>query len=502
MANILTMIKKAKENRKQTMQKNQLMTWDYVIIGAGIIGVQTFRILSNKGFKVLLIDSNDFSSGTSSNSGMLIWGGLLYLKTMDIKSILNFSRSRDRLIDKDTKNIKVLPVTYLSNKKNIFVDLALWFYWMMSFFKRKQPYRNTQLIEGGEFNKKYQYKHVFEEALIQSSDSRYVIDLLMANLNQNPNSQAHNYLELINGKFEHSNWELTLNDKICGKKANIVTKNVINCAGVGVDNVNEILEIQDSPYRHLWSKGVYLNLVRNQNHKSMLIFDDPNNDDVLTFCPVGNVSFFGPTEENIDKDRSTAFQLTNNDISQLKSNYLFCTGKNLKREDIVAFRVGIRSLCVPRSYSDQGYTLGISRRSKIYHLPQKNYAAAYGGKFTGSYKLAKKIVKCFDVKNVPPETRVTSYWQSKYCQSQTIDTTTAVMREQCWTLKDYLRHRTFIHQSVPNGGFGLNFEFREKLAKLSVNFLDDPACFDVEFEAYLAEQQELNTLFEESMNGN
>ncbi len=490
-------IEKARVNRKLALKEAAEKTWDYVVIGSGITGAQTFRVLAAKGYKVLMLDASDFSSGTSSSSGMLIWGGLLYMKYLDFKSVFKFSTSRDRLIKQDTENVKVLPVSYLTDKSKPHTGMALWIYWLFSMFRRKRPSRQSLCTNDGIFLRKYKYQRVFEEAIIQQSDARYVMDLILHSLTQGKSSRAFNYLELVSGKFNHDSWKLCLSDKIQGEVLTLTTSNVINCAGVGTDVVNQRLDVHDSPYRHLWSKGVYLNLVRDKAHQTMFIFDDPEKNDVMTFCPAGEVSFFGPTEDNIDKDRDVAGKLTFADITQLKQKYEACTGEKLNRHDVVSFRMGVRPLCVPRNTSHDKHTLSISRNSNLHHVPSMNFAAVYGGKFTGSYMLAKKTAKLFGIKNIPAEQGMPASQQGGEENTNLVDPQTAVLHEQCWTLKDYLRNRTFVNQSVPNGGFGINFEFKEKLENLSMHFADELASLDVSVNAYLNEQVQINELFNE-----
>jgi len=497
----MSIIETAKEQRQSKIHKCKSQTWDFVVIGAGITGIQTFRVLASKGLKVLIIDSGDFSSGTSSNSGMLIWGGLLYLKSLDFKSVFKFSKSRDSLIKNDPENIKALGVTYLYDNKKILTEIAMWFYWFISFFQRKTPRSGIQLKGSGLFKRKYRRSSQFEEALIQSSDSRYSIDLLTSCLLKQANSQAFNYLSLKKGNHADSVWNLTLFDKINGQSIDINATNVINCGGIYVDEINNLLGIKKSPYRHLWSKGMYLNLIRKNNHNDMLIFDDPEKDDVLTFCPVGAVSFFGPTEDNIDNDKRKAHQITNEEIRELSRKYEVLTGEKMKRSDIVSFRLGIRPLCVPSHFSGNGYTLGISRNSKIFHIKDRHFSAVYGGKFTGSYELAIKTAKDFGVDNIPTDKGFIPYWKSADKKLKHIEPEMAVLQEQCWTLKDYLRNRTFIHQSVANGGFGLNFEFKEKLNDLSNLFLQELASKDVSWNAYYQEQACLNELLKDEIDG-
>jgi glycerol-3-phosphate dehydrogenase len=54
--------------------------WDVIIIGAGINGTGIARDAAVRGLKVLLLEKEDISSGTSAWSSQLVYGGLRYLE--------------------------------------------------------------------------------------------------------------------------------------------------------------------------------------------------------------------------------------------------------------------------------------------------------------------------------------------------------------------------------------------------------------------------------------
>jgi len=53
--------------------------WDMIVIGGGITGAGIFRSAVSAGLKTLLVEAQDFSSGTSSHSSKLVHGGFRYL---------------------------------------------------------------------------------------------------------------------------------------------------------------------------------------------------------------------------------------------------------------------------------------------------------------------------------------------------------------------------------------------------------------------------------------
>ncbi len=71
--------------------------YDIAIIGGGINGVGIARDAAMRGFKVLLLEKNDFGSGTSSWSSRLIHGGLRYLEYGEFPLVFESLHERRRL---------------------------------------------------------------------------------------------------------------------------------------------------------------------------------------------------------------------------------------------------------------------------------------------------------------------------------------------------------------------------------------------------------------------
>jgi glycerol-3-phosphate dehydrogenase len=72
--------------------------WDIVVIGGGITGAGILREAVRSGLRALLIEGNDFSSGTSSRSSKLVHGGLRYLRDAKLRLTLVSVRERETLL--------------------------------------------------------------------------------------------------------------------------------------------------------------------------------------------------------------------------------------------------------------------------------------------------------------------------------------------------------------------------------------------------------------------
>ena len=82
-----------------------------IVVGGGIIGAGILREAARLGLKALLVERNDFASGTSSHSSKLIHGGLRYFVQGQIKLMRESVRARELLLRDGPPLVK--PIGYL-----------------------------------------------------------------------------------------------------------------------------------------------------------------------------------------------------------------------------------------------------------------------------------------------------------------------------------------------------------------------------------------------------
>jgi glycerol-3-phosphate dehydrogenase len=85
--------------------------YDLVVIGGGITGAGVLREAVRTGAKVLLVEQEDYASGTSSRSSKLVHGGLRYLKGGHWRLTLESVRERERLL-RDAPGL-VVPLPFV-----------------------------------------------------------------------------------------------------------------------------------------------------------------------------------------------------------------------------------------------------------------------------------------------------------------------------------------------------------------------------------------------------
>lgn len=238
--------------------------FDVVILGGGINGAGLFRDLCEQGIDCLIVDKNDFGSGTSAAPSRLIHGGLKYLETGEFRLVAQSTLERNLLLRNAPHLIRPLPTvipifswtkgigaairTFFGAKSAprsrgvllIKIGLALYdFYgsrgkmmprhrlWPRSAALKKLPSLTPRIVAAGSY---YDAKVAAPE--------RLVWELIRDGLAVNPQSQARNFTEL-QGQEEGR----LLFKAFDGTAFSVRPRLVVNAAGPWIDRVNSLLGI-------------------------------------------------------------------------------------------------------------------------------------------------------------------------------------------------------------------------------------------------------------------
>lgn len=470
--------------------------FDVVVLGGGINGACLYDTLCRRGYKVLLVDKRDFASGTSQASGMMIWGGLLYLRNLDLRSAFQLSADRDRIICDKADWMAPTMMRYLPSagmgRAKWWVQSGLWFYWLLGMGRRRAPrsellFSELDMIKPGMVSGSLAY----EEAFLAQSDARFVYHWIASRRAEG--QLALNYCDVGGEYFDtDKRWHFQITDSISGKSHEVRSTMVINCTGVWTDQVNASFGIT-SPFRHAFSKGVYLGLPREEKHQSSLFFDLGEHHDVITHVPWGPISLWGPTETALQEIES-GIHASSEDVNYLLEHYNRRYCKALGKDDVVSIRCGIRPLVVDKHYRNDRYPLDLSRRQEVVRDNYVPWISCYGGKLTGCTRMADRVVKLIE-KSVVPAGTVPALSQQYVPQpdrisfpglaQQVVSPLWSAEYEMCCTLEDYLRRRTNIAQWVVRGGFGRDDRNAATLKNIAFQIAQgDPALAQRLFENY------------------
>ena len=471
--------------------------FDVAIVGGGINGSCLYHQLNQQGYRVLLIDKSDFSGGTSQSSAMMIWGGLLYLRNFDLKSVFKFSRDRDLMVKNLDRWVTPNFFRYIPSPNGIrnkyFMYSALYFYWLIGLCNRNRPrleneFQEKGFIQGNGKNTSL----LFEEASLLSSDANFVLNWITENaVSENC---ALNYCELQSGDFHSKDrlWHLKLKNGIEDESFSARSKVVINCAGVWTDTINDRFHIQ-SPYKHVFSKGVTLGLKRNPEHRLPLIFEMGEHGDTLLYKPWGPIALWGSTETFI-KNISDGFQVGPEDVAFLLDKANGLLKDNVGRSDIVSLRCGVRPLAVKRSFSKDCYPLDLSRQHAVVRDPEVPWLSTYGGKITSCFSLSEKIASHIKkmigvgekkIPSVPDFPKDTERCISHGLKEPFPSMEWCMENQSCVTLEDYLRRRTNISQWTAREGLGKEDEYLPDLKNLALKIsANDEKEADLQIDRY------------------
>src|SRR3990172_6896757 len=115
--------------------------FDILIIGGGITGCAAARDAAMRGYRVALVEKEDFASGTSSRSSRLIHGGLRYLEHRQFGLVRESVVERARLLRNASRIVKPLSFVYPVYRRRYpryaVLSIGLWLYDLMSIGGRR-----------------------------------------------------------------------------------------------------------------------------------------------------------------------------------------------------------------------------------------------------------------------------------------------------------------------------------------------------------------------------
>ena len=73
------------------------LVWDFIVVGGGATGLGCAVDAASRGYKVAVLEQDDFAKCTSSRSTKLVHGGVRYLQKGDVMLVLEALRERGRM---------------------------------------------------------------------------------------------------------------------------------------------------------------------------------------------------------------------------------------------------------------------------------------------------------------------------------------------------------------------------------------------------------------------
>ncbi len=246
-----------RDSRIQRLQETS--NWSVVIVGGGINGIATWRDLALQGVDVLLVERNDYCSGTSAASSHMVHGGIRYLENGEFRLVNEAVNERNRLLQNAPHAVKPLPTTIpiftrlsgllnaplkflgLLNKPSergtLVIKIGIMLYEWYARDTNTMPEhtlrnRATSLADFPSLNPNVTHTATYYDAMMPSPE-RICIDLVR-DMELHSNALAFNYMTAS----DCDGTSLTLTDTLTGTQHTVTPQLVINAAGPWIDFAN------------------------------------------------------------------------------------------------------------------------------------------------------------------------------------------------------------------------------------------------------------------------
>jgi glycerol-3-phosphate dehydrogenase len=389
---------KSKSDKRKPLNRDNAIAalttekvWDIIVAGGGATGLGIAVDAAQRGFKVLLLEKNDFAKGTSSRSTKLVHGGVRYLAQGNIKLVVEALRERGYLLANAPHLTRVqhfiIPVYSFWDK---------WFYGMglaiydllsnkLSLGRTKLMGRRSVLREMP-FVRQKGLKGGIGYADGQFDDARLAITLALTAADQG--AMLVNYMGVA-GLFKE-NGKITgvlAQDEITDRQYELKARVVINATGVFVDSILDMDDSQ-SPAAVMPSQGVHIVVGRHFfPGKEALMIPKTRDGRVLFALPWHDAVVIGTTDTPLLEIREEPVALEE-EIEFIIAQFNAYSEKKIDRADIKSVFAGLRPLV---KTSNNGNTAMASRDHTII-VSVSNLITITGGKWTTYRKMAKDAV--------------------------------------------------------------------------------------------------------------
>lgn len=378
--------------RKNWLQNVGSDTYDLVVIGGGITGAGIALDASSRGLKVLLLEKNDFASGTSSKSTKLIHGGLRYLKQMDFLLVREVGTER-AVVHRLAPHLVIpekmlLPLIEDGTYGKWLTSIGLKVYDLLAQVEgedqrkmlsaeeasQKEPLLPKTILKGAGYYAEY-----------RTDDARLTIEILKTGLHYE--LKALNYT-MATG-FLYTNGRISgvrIKDMLSGSEHEVKSRCVVNAAGPWVDEVRTRNNRIQGKSLHL-TKGVHLVFPHAKLPVKQAVYFDAPDGRMIFAIPRGLITYVGTTDTNFTGDPDKVAPQREDAQYLLDAVNRMFDAVHLKLDDIESSWAGLRPLIHEEGKSPSE----LSRKDEIF-ISDSGLISIAGGKLTGYRKMAERVV--------------------------------------------------------------------------------------------------------------
>ncbi len=364
-------------------------TFDVIVIGGGIVGAGIARDLTLRGLDTLLLEKEDFGSGTTSRSTRLVHGGLRYMAQLDFGLVRQDLSEREVLMRIAPHLVHPLsflipiPTTFL----NVEMALGVTLYDILSYDKTLPNHKfysrkKTQELEPGLKMRNLKGSHLYYDCKIPLTERLNFETALSA---YEGGATIVNHARVTNiTRDDNRITGVEVKDEITGEVLQAKGKMVVNAAGHWVDIVKSMVFTNKPNYLRR-TKGIHIVIPKVSEHA--LVLFSPIDGRLFFVIPWEGFSLVGTTDtdytENLD-----AVYADGADVDYVLEG-LHMAYPDVKADDIYYAYAGLRSLAIKPGKSASNTSrnhelIDHSQRDKIDGL-----VSVLGGKITAYRAVAR-----------------------------------------------------------------------------------------------------------------
>ena len=384
----------ARSSVRATLEQLTAQPADLLVIGGGITGAGVARDAAMRGLRTVLVEQQDFGSGTSSRSSRLVHGGLRYLETGDLRLVLEANRERRTLLRIAPHLVWPLPFVFPLHRGDRIplwrLAAGMWLYDALALFRNVRTHRmlgKRALLEAEPMLRERGLLGGARFYDAQCDDARLTLATVRSAVHHGAlvaNYTAVRALERTAGRVVGAQLE----DRLSGARAVLRASVVVNATGPWADRVRVLEDSGATPLLQP-TKGIHIVVDRSRlDHRDAIVFTSPIDGRVLFILPWGELSYIGTTDTDTTEAPDQLTVSTDDIVYLLRSANARFPNARLGVEDVRASWAGLRPLVAERERR------AASSRSREHAIVYGSggMITVVGGKLTTYRAMAAEVV--------------------------------------------------------------------------------------------------------------
>lgn len=386
------------KSRTETLQVAKHGLFDLLVIGGGIAGAGVAQNAASRGLSVLLVEKDDFASGTSSRTTKLIHGGLRYLEQFRLKLTRDLAMERARLEKLAPHMVRdfsfILPLSKRHPVFNWKAHLGLTLYDLVA-LSSQSPHHFESLRPGAVLNAAPALSPAdlagglrFHDCI--TDDARIVLEVVKSACQEN--AHALNYIQAKGFVSKGNTLEgVVCRDRYTGEEFVVRSKVVVNATGVWAD---EVCRMADPAWtkKIAPSKGTHIIVPASAFETSTALFLPTDDNRYVFVVPWQHALMIGTTDHLYDGDINNPIPAVDEVDYLLEIVNSYTDTHKLSRRDITGCFAGLRPL-VRFSGSDNGDDTSSMSRDHLIFETAFGLINVAGGKLTSYRLMAEEVME-------------------------------------------------------------------------------------------------------------